>query len=211
MKINDEKLVYWLGFFWADGHIRKHGRKHAISMEIQEGDAKILETVFNLAVSPKQSTRTREGRLPTVCFRMSDKALGLFLEGNDYLEKSREEPSKILRLIPEKLHYFWWRGFFDGDGCISFGRKSRYKSLSISGRYDYEWKEFSNLLNKLKIKFKIRRSIGKTGRNSKVEIFRYEDIDKFFSFIYKNRVFDFGLRRKFEKFLELKNRQVDCF
>jgi len=67
---NPKELAYWLGFFWADGYIRKDSE---LIIEITEEDGIMLEPIFMRLASFKIYKRSREGRKPQMSFYYRDK------------------------------------------------------------------------------------------------------------------------------------------
>jgi hypothetical protein len=131
-----------------------------------------------------------------------------FLYENDYNEKSLVEPTKILSKIPEYLKPYWWRGFFDGDGHISFGEPPhRYKSVGFSGQYNYGWIELKNLMRELYIEtFNISDDVNvKNYGSSKFSIQNIKDIKKLIHYFISLDT-NIGLSRKTEKMISFLDR-----
>lgn len=200
------EFIYFLGFAWADAHVRREGRKYTFSLEIQKEDADTILPVINKLGYFTIKNRIRSNRKVITSFKTGNEKLGLFLAESGFQEKSNIEPTKILEKIPENLRYYWWRGFFDGDGCICIS--GRYRSLSFSGRFDYEWTEIKKILELLKIKYKRRIRIHKNGSTSLIECFKKKDIFTFFKYIYPSGYDGVGLQRKYSKFIISQNQQL---
>lgn len=206
--LNSPELVYLLGFLWADGCVWKNGNKTVSELHIQKTDGEEILKLFNKIGKFRISYQAKKNRKPTMRFSSRHPKFNQFLSDCDYLEKSNLQPVKVLSAISEKMVRYWWRGYFDGDGCLTISSKSRHKSMEISGPFSYKWDFFLNLLNKLKIKGKVIRRRSKTGNNSRVAFYSKKDILSFFNYIYPEEKMDeIGLKRKFNKFIELKNRQ----
>lgn len=130
-------------------------------------------------------------------FYFRDSDIYNFLLENDYLEKSKVPPTKILSLIPKNLKYLWFRGYFDGDGCIYVGTRN---SLAFWANIDYDWSFIEKVFRELKIRSSsIVKYNYKKHYSSCYETRRLNDITQFFNYIYPDKIFDFGLERKFKK------------
>ena len=140
---------------------------------------------------------------------LTDIKLAQFLHSLDFREKSYKSPSKLLDLIPEKLHSYFWRGYFDGDGCFTFTGKY-HRRFFITSSYEQDWLDFENLMKRLNIqKYRISKVIDtskskdKPSKCSRCGSSNKEDIKKFFNYIYQNYDKDkIGLSRKHDKFKE---------
>ncbi len=127
--IDTEEKSYWLGFIAADGCVlsprKGKAKSGTFSMSLQAGDRLHLEK-FRTAIgysgplpffdvkSPNNDTTSRQCRInvhrTVFC---------------DHLIRQGCAPRKTWNLSPptnidSHLLRHWWRGFFDGDGTISF-------------------------------------------------------------------------------------------
>jgi hypothetical protein len=107
---------------------------------------------------------------------------------------------KILKVIPNDKIFYFLRGFFDGDGSISSGRSN---SLSFTGSYNQDWLWLIDLLNNLKINNKKYKHQSSNGSLSRISVYNIENCLKFFDYIYPDRVYNFGLKRKYDRFIEI--------
>lgn len=199
LKLIDPRVSYILGYLWADGSIRNKTR--SIKLKIKKDDYhKIKPTLFFIGKWSETEIRPKSVRhSPKVEARFNNRMIYDFLVANDYREKSISSPSKILKHIPSYLHSYFFRGFFDGDGCVQ-----RY-TISITGHYEQDWASISTLLTSLGIKFRIIKQINKKRKSkcSRIEIYGKENMTKFLSYIYNNRENDkIGLDRKFQKYID---------
>ena len=106
----------------------------------------------------------------TIPCRLTNKFIHNFLVENDYISKSTASADKILSKIPEHLKHYWWRGYFDGDGC--FCKSNRSYIFTISSNIDQNWNFIDTLFNNLDIFYKIKFVIRKT-RNSRNSTFKF--------------------------------------
>jgi len=118
-EITDEKHAYWLGFFAADGNvnteseIREH-KDYVVSMELATKDSDHLIMLRDHLGSDAPIKGPRKG-----CMRI------------EFNSKKLRESLISLGIVPRKsgvvepwngpghLMPAYWRGLFDGDGCIS--------------------------------------------------------------------------------------------
>lgn len=136
---NPKELAYWLGFFWADGYIRKDSE---LVIEITEEDGLTLKPIFMRLASFKIYKRSREGRKPQMSFYYRDKSIAQILKSLGKYSNSIESHEKILKYIPEKYRNYFIRGLIDGDGC--FYTDSKHVQFSITNSINYDWEYLKN-------------------------------------------------------------------
>jgi hypothetical protein len=193
--LSKKEFIYFLGFFWADGTIRN--KTNTIKIELKREDAREIKNTF-LAVFP--TLKYYEYDRSSI-FKLSSKKIWDFLEKYDYYIKSGASANKILSLIPENLLHYWWRGFIDGDGCIS---PKQGGTITFCGCYLQNWNFTKEILNKLNIQNSEHKYITLNGNRSDVTINGYENTIKFCNYIYQNYEKDkIGLKRKYNKYQEL--------
>lgn len=216
IKIDSPEKAYGLGFLWGDGHLRKDRKVYYASFGIKKEDFDNIIGIFECFGkwkiyytnrekwhkynSPNETKWKEIGEA-----RLNDPIFGYFLKNNSFCEKSIVAPSLILNIIPEELHYMWWRGYVDADGCFYHNSKISHCSFSMAGTYNQDWTLFEKLMNTLNIKYSLSRRITKSGKFSSVSISYRDGIYSFGEFIYKNNT-DIGLNRKYQKFLNIKNK-----
>jgi intein/homing endonuclease len=135
--INDEASAYFLGLLYADGNVylRKTNDIPTISLTLQERDKHILDT-FRKLIAPKHSLYLKSAKIDTqqdqYKLAFSSQVIG------DQLQQLGCIPRKSLKLTfptnisPNLIRHFV-RGYFDGDGCISFYRhKNGYRAYLAS-------------------------------------------------------------------------------
>jgi hypothetical protein len=206
-------FIYILGLLWADGYITKVKNKYQISISLVDEDMKNLKHIFFEFANWKEYTYDLQkygggNNQAQTKFLICDKIFHTFLRENDYQIKSFVAPNKILSLIPSELHYHWFRGFVDGDGCFYFNQKyktSRH-SFSVSGPHKQDWKFLENFCESLEIKYNVSRFLsGKaTGNGSTFIVRRTKDIIKLGNYLYKDSSF-IRLERKYQKLINICN------
>lgn len=193
---------YILGLLWADGYIRNSGKSKYVSLEIIKDDALIVYPIFMKTGKWYFDTRKRLNKKPTGRFICSNGRLFDFLKDMAYYAKSTDSPDKILSIIPETLNPYWWRGYFDGDGC--FYNKNHASQLSFSSCYEQKWDFVNNLSNNIGITFSIKQRThksksGKISRSSLARTTNKNNVNKFFQYIYNPNLEKFGFSRKYNK------------
>lgn len=215
--IDNEKSAYWLGFLMADGCVNEYKNKRT-------------QEVKSMCLSVSLSTRDRghlQKFLDDIESNYSVKDEICHLNSKEY-EYSRIQisstklckdlvnlncvPRKSLILkypvgkIPENLEKDFIRGYFDGDGSISFcehlqwyknkGRHYMQKSIyaNILGT-----QEFLEVISEILNKNGIKNSIKKYKKNvPEIRMSGVENLLKFAHYIYDDH--SVCLDRKYEKF-----------
>lgn len=208
--VDTKEKAYFLGFLWADGYvpINRPRADNRICISIQEEDGNAIKDIFckNINFYVNFSPKLKPTWKNILHFRVSDKLLHKKLEELDYGIKSFAPQTKVLKEIPENLHYMFWRGYIDGDGSIA----THSNRVTASSNIKQDWTELENLCRRLNIEnFKIFRMTSK--KNHKYSVFsirKLPDCEKILNYIYQNFEEDkIGLVRKYYKFLLLKDRK----
>ena len=111
-KIDSEEKAYWLGFLFADGNVSKKNYTIQLSLKDHEHVRK-----FASSMGYKGGFWYHGG-----CVSISFKSKKMWVDLNNL--GLIPQKSKFLKVLPEfkgGLEVAFWRGFFDGDGCISGG------------------------------------------------------------------------------------------
>lgn len=187
--ITDPSIAYILGFIWADGYVSKTTNRIAVAIQNRDGqDLKELflrYIPFHLHMEKKKLQHM---------FYLNDLHLHKFLVDNDYLIKSIATPSRILAHIPKHFHHYFFRGFFDGDGCLT---NNKNHCLSFTGSYEQDWTDIIQLIYHIigvypKI---VRRTDSIKGhKNSFVYLYGKEKVRKVLNYLYEGE--QMGLSRK---------------
>jgi len=205
------EAAYILGLLWADGYIRQKDYLNDIKLENIKKDIDVFYPIFLKTGNWRILFRQRKNRQEQGLIRTSNKLLASFLIENNYGPHNIKSADKILELIPNNLHQYWFRGLIDGDGCWYLNIKNSCRQFSLAGSYEQDWSYFENLLDKLDIKYSTQRRIQKRKnkkptKSSTVRINNKKDIIKLGNYIYQNYGQDkTGLQRKYNKYLEIKN------
>lgn len=203
IKISTPETAYILGFLWADGYL---GCNYSINIEITSKDANIIKKIFLSTGKWHIFQRTRKHWKPQTKICCNSKVLYNHLIKLGFNNKNKN-PNKILNIIPKKLHHYWFRGYFDGDGCWYFNPKQYLRQCIISSKYNQNWNFMIKLLNKLKIskysldKIKYINKQDIENKHSRLRLSNLDSIKKFGNYLYNGN--QFGLKRKLQKFNEI--------
>lgn len=120
--IDTEAKAYILGFISADGHLdEKHNR---IKIELNSKDRCILESI-RLAMDSTHPIKdvVRKGGYNHSILSINSKILVNDLKQFDLSSNKSTTMGNIYKHIPEELKNHFLRGYFDGDGNITYGKK----------------------------------------------------------------------------------------
>lgn len=205
LNISTTEIAYFLGFMWSDGYIRHYKAKNGIenykvSLEINKDDAEsilsILKEICDFSIHKRKREKTWK---ETYTFSKNNKNLYQFLEENDYVNKSNEEPTKILSKIPQHLKNYFWKGIIDGDGSTGLIGRGAY--FEVASTYNYNYTELDLWLKSIGTYGKVYRQISKKGHKSSA----YKVYGKKILYIYDILPY-YGLIRKNEKLKQIQKR-----
>jgi hypothetical protein len=118
--IDAEEKAYWLGFIVADGCViwSEEGGNYALSIGLQGGD------VEHLRILERDLGGSRELREPSVNSRNGSVRLVWY---SKYMAQSlinlgvtpRKSANEVVPVFPTHLARHFWRGVYDGDGCLA--------------------------------------------------------------------------------------------
>ncbi len=197
--------AYILGILRADGYIKPR----QVIIESIASDINELIPIFQKHCEWRVYNRDRENRKPQASLSRCDSLFSKFLKEYDYVNFNKNNYDKILNLVQESLHPYWFRGLFDGDGCFYINEKNKTYQMSICSNYEQDWSSLVTLFNKLQISFSIKRRTqtnksGTISSHSVIRVTNKRDIIKFGNYIYGdyeiNRI---GLSRKYIKFKKI--------
>jgi len=133
-KVNDNYFKHWshnmayvLGFWWADGYM--YEKNNVFSITQHKNDKYILEDILKEMDS---DASIRKHYWNNYCFRISSKEIVKDLKllgGHQKKSKTIDFPKGI----PNEFLPDFIRGYFDGDGCITFQKNEKsYVSTFVS-------------------------------------------------------------------------------
>lgn len=191
--IDTEHKAYWLGFMYADGYVNTTGWANQIQLGLSEKDYDHLKKFKNFLncdydITYKESTKSCH-------LNINSKKMAQDLTNNGCFQaKSLLLKFPTIDQVPEHLIHHFMRGYFDGDGCITYNKKQQY--IEIVGSHN-----FLNDYESIILKILDREHPNKRGRTGNAEIIRYggnNQVKKIYNFLYKDATI--YLERKFNKF-----------
>ena len=191
--INSEEKAYWLGFLYADGCIYKSKRQNhspCVAISLHKKDAKHLEKFLNCINS----------NLPISYFSQYASIQIYSAKMVEDLEKlgctERKTYTLTMPNIPEKYIRHFIRGYFDGDGSISYNinpKKLSKVRISLIGFNNFlagiEKVLQKNNLFYIKHKISTNKVINKIAINNyfcSINFYSKQDKQNFLDFLYKN-------------------------
>lgn len=138
--IDTEEKAYILGFICADGHV--NANQHRISITLKDSDYRMLEKIRDAMHSTHPIKRNIVHDNP---YTKSENAIlyqcSISINGKSLVQplinmgisgkKTYTLNSSIMNYIPENLVRHFLRGYFDGDGCISWDRRYSYGNKTV--------------------------------------------------------------------------------
>lgn len=220
--IDSEEKAYLLGFFLADGYVSE---KRRICLNNSIDDISFLE-LFQKEVCKDSKIIILNKQLgakfrkPQCVLRISSQEMydTLVYKYDIKPNKTQDKTFKFnFDLIPRELHRHFIRGFFDGDGSISFDLKGN--SFNFNFSFVMTSVLFTNQIglifeNTFDIKSRVREQQGKTTNwftlafsyNRNV----YPKIKLIYEYFYKDSNHFLERKKiKFEKYLEYRANAID--
>lgn len=196
-----KELAYFLGYFWADGYIRKD---KCLVMEIAKEDGDDIDKILSEIADFTIYERERAGRKPQKTFFYKDHKNEIpdrLISMGKY-SKSLESHKKIIEYIPDLYINYFFRGLIDGDGNLytsPLNSKHHCTQITIAGRSGQDWDYIIEFVkNKYGLSFK---SQNRSYNEYKSSVIRATDKTKIVEFLEKIYNEDDGiyLTRKYNK------------
>lgn len=196
--INNEEKAYWLGFLYADGSITHNikSKRYVIEVSLSIKDILHLEKFkkfLNCNNQIKIRNKTNSCRILIYSKKMCEDLIKLgCIPKKSLILKFPNETQ-----VPKHLINHFIRGYFDGDGCISFKTNSNSPKIDLLGTLDFV--KTLNTIYKDSIISKDKRHLNNTYSLR----FKIKDGVNFLYDIYNNS--NIYLDRKFDKYNFLLN------
>lgn len=204
--IDSEDKAYFLGLLMADGCVSD---KNTVTITLKESDKHILDELIS-----KLETNS-----PLKFIKNKKKNQSNYYSVTFY---SRKLCKSLIKLgcVPRKTHLLKWdvsfvnkklinhfvRGYFDGDGCISYRlHKGKYLKSTVNFTSSKHFCEGLSTLIKQKFNYNMYMSTRHTNSNTKtVELSGNIQNKKIINWLYKNAtIFLKRKREKSESFLKI--------
>jgi hypothetical protein len=199
------EMAYYLGLIWGDGGLDTT----KISLKVVKEDGLEFYNIIKGLANFKVYEIKREDRRVALNIVLGNTKLVKYLTEMDYRQKSLVSPTKILSTIPDELKRFFWLGLADADGSFFFSVKNRQNGFSVSGPIDQDWSDLKATMTMLGCESTIvkRQNSPKGHKDSYIRISSKYDVVHFGQYLYQSYKEDsIGLKRKYEKFLMIKDR-----
>ena len=131
-------MAYWLGLLFADGCILQRHNRLSVFLGLKCSDAQHIE-LFQKAIQSTYKIGVRKNGLASSCMTIVDINSARMVQD---LMNHGCTPRKSLTLkwneqVPASLMHHFVRGYFDGDGCISFVKRSGCWVVSFVGNKEF--------------------------------------------------------------------------
>lgn len=204
-----EKQAYVLGWILSDGHINK--KTNCVSIKLQLSDRQILETIKSIIQYTGPIGVEKRKSCNFINSNFQDRAcLTIYSE---HLKKSlnelgfdnrKSENMLFPTFLREDLIHHFIRGYFDGDGCISY---TYHKGVLMAEMNLIGTKAFCDSLVKILNKqtgcqYRFGTRVYNNG-NVRVRLAGNLSMVKLFNFLYADATILF--ERKFKKFIKIIN------
>ena len=200
-KIDTKEKAYIIGFILGDGCVMKNGQ---IDISISLRDREILDfMVSEFGGRVRVSTRTDPStkRFPKATLKIGNKSIGRDI---GRLMGGRTKKERHIPRIRRDLEPYMVQGFFDAEGCITWGyRKDRgriWQKVSFTSQYKLLI-GIQDILCKNGITSAVRKKSGEACHV--IEIGQPQNVMRALHYIYHDPNF-VVLQRKYEKFIALR-------
>lgn len=199
--IDSADKAYWLGFIYADGY----NNGHRIQIGLSRKDESHLELFKKYLKSEHPIQRYEQG--PSFSYQDKNKIfyISRIIINSKHIGETllklgvnnkKTIHSSFPNIIP-KFHNHFIRGYFDGDGCISY-TVGKTGTVSFSSNENIIRDLARNISENIGVKFKLFAI-----KNSEIcwvmQIYSKQNIIKFMNWIYKDHN-NILLNRKYDKY-----------
>ena len=196
-KINSKELAYVIGFISADASIDKINRVEISTSIKDKSIIEFISKIIDSNISVDETYIQEKKIFPR--YRTSRKITDILkFVGN------RKKEFRNIPIISNEFTKYLVLGFFDGDGCITWGRRKDrnriWQNISFTSSYF-----LLESIQKILLKIGISSSIKPTGTEKcfVLKISSKKDVLKFCEWIYSDEDFII-LKRKFDVFRALR-------
>lgn len=150
-KIDTPDKAYWLGMLYADGTVAMKSNQIALALKDKEHVEKFknaIQAVNNKIIEIKDNRFSKECVIYK--FTIRDKKIHDALINLGCVPNKTEMSELHIPKMPEELKWDFIRGYFDGDGCISWSKNSNKYYISWVGN-EYLLKDIRALCGKEKV------------------------------------------------------------
>lgn len=168
-KIDTEEKAYWLGFIYADGSIvdAPNGMYKKLEIGLKESDRGHLVKFLNGIGGSEEQINNRIIKLKGKEYGSSRVCISCTKMCEDLIRHGATQRKSLTLKFPQHIHMdllkHFLRGYFDGDGCISYRKGYDNYRIALVGTEDF----LSGFLNYFK-KYNVRcvKMQQKSGQNA---------------------------------------------
>lgn len=191
-QINTHAKAYVLGLLYADGNVAS--KSNMVTLNISKKDIELLDVVKTELKYVGRYYKSTDDRYLKILFSSKETKNDLIKLG------CVPNKSKILtfpneKQVPKEFVCSFVLGYFDGDGCI---KKQGHISIAGTKMFCDKLLQISNNLN-----IEAHSKIHSNKSIYTFDIHKQFDAYNFLSWCYSNTV---GLKRKYNRFIDLKNK-----
>jgi hypothetical protein len=126
-EINNEENAYFLGLLYADGY--NYEKNKTFSISLQEEDKEILDKFKDIICPEKPLYYKKTKGKNQYTLSITSKQISEDLARLGCIQaKTQKLQFPEYEIVPPNLTHHFIRGYFDGDGCITYNKeRSRYK------------------------------------------------------------------------------------
>jgi len=196
-KINSKELAYVIGFICADASIDNIYRVEISTSIKDKSIIEFISKIINSNISIDETYIKEKKRFPRCRTSKKIKDILKFI-GN------KKKEFRNIPIISNELVKYLVLGFFDGDGCITWGRRKDrnriWQNVSFTSSYF-----LLESIQKILLKIGISSSIKPKGTEKcfVLKISSKKDVLKFCEWVYSDESFII-LKRKFDVFRALR-------
>lgn len=202
--IDNEHKAYWLGFLTADGYLCP--QKNRLDLRLAEVDKKHIELFkedikSEHKISPSQSELYGK-KFISYGITIQDKEISNDLVKLGFTSDKSHDANIPFNKIPKDLLRHYIRGLMDGDGSVMKINKGRGVGAVICTTVSCQLIDDITRCIKDEININVKYRISKVKNPIDICIYKQEEADKFFDWIYKDSTI--YLDRKYEKYAVLR-------
>lgn len=209
-KIDNQNKAYFLGLLYADGC--NYTKKGEVKLSLVESDKHILES-FNIELKTNKPLRFTklDHKNPNfsnqIVSCIENKKLSKDLDDLGCVNnKSLVLKFPTIKQVPEHLIPHFIRGYFDGDGCITYSfdkiRNKKSPIINFCGTKEFLYSLQTIFNNELGFTFTKQQKRHKTiSNNYSISYGGKKQMLKFYNWLYNDSIY--FLKRKHIKFIEL--------
>jgi hypothetical protein len=188
-QLENLQFIYLCGFLWGDGYFYSSADLSVISCEIKYEDYLSMEPIFmefgewGKLIRERQFNKSGEYRKYGRFTSHNRKFLSYMYELG--FNNRGDSHDQFLKNIKPEIHYAFWLGLLDADGCISDSSESSY-FVDYCSSFDQNWNSLESFLTKYDINYRISKRQGTIGKYSSLNIGGRDNSLKLLNILYSN-------------------------